>query len=466
MNRRQPRTIRWTAALALLAALTTGALADVAPERLGVIQGDTLFVDLDNLVALALEHNEQLLAGQAMTRAAAAEASGAWSGFLPQVTLSEMFMRSDDALMSFGYKLNRRAVTAADFNPALLNDPGESNLWITRVQLMQPVFNGGMAWSGKAAAGAAARAAALDQARAEQTVVLHCIQAYEGLALSMAYREVMEAAIISAEAHTRQAQSMLDAEMATEADVLQARVFLASLQQQLITIDNHVHQAGEMIRLLTTVETPLTLAVTPGTLEAPAAEAVPPALSEVLDRPDLQAHQARAEAAASMAGVARGAMLPHLNLSLTRDWFDGDSAFGGEADSWGLGVYATWDIFKGLANVSNLRKANAEKRAASHLHDFESRRARHEAQQAWRDVEASKARLAVASSAVDAAREGLRIVTNQYREGLASMVDLLDVQAAATQAEGDLVQAQHDHHVDLARLAHATGRGLHEGGTQ
>lgn len=466
MIRRQPRKILWPGALALLVAMSAGALADAEPARLGAVQGDTLFVDLDNLLSLALEHNEQLQAGQAMTRAAAAEASGAWSGFLPQVTLSEMFMRSDDALMSFGYKLNRRAVTAADFNPALLNDPGESNLWITRLQLMQPVFNGGMAWSGKAAAGAAATAASFDQARAEQTVVLHCIQAYEGLALALAYHDVMQSAIVSAEAHTRQAQSMLDAEMATEADVLQARVFLAGLEQQLIIVDNQVHQAGEMIRLLTTVETPLTLAVAPGTLEAPVAEAAAPALAEVQSRPDLQAHEARAAAAASMAGVARGAMLPHLNLSLTRDWFDGDSAFGGEADSWSLGVYATWDIFKGLANVSNLRKANAEKRAARHLHDFESRRARHEAQQAWRDAQASQARVRVASRTVDAARESLRIVTNQYREGLASMVDLLDVQAAATKAEGDLVQARHDHHVDLARLAHATGRRLHEGGTQ
>ena len=61
-------------------------------------------------------------------------------------------------------------------------------------------------------------------------------------------------------------------------------------------------------------------------------------------------------------------------------------------------------------------------------------------------------------AAVDAARASLRIVSNQYREGLATMVDLLDVQAAATGAEGDLVQARHDYRVDLARLSHAAGR--------
>ncbi len=58
----------------------------------------------------------------------------------------------------------------------------------------------------------------------------------------------------------------------------------------------------------------------------------------------------------------------------------------------------------------------------------------------------------MARDAVAAAREGLRIVTNQYREGLASMVDLLDTQAAATMAEGNLVQARHDLAVGLANL--------------
>ena len=48
--------------------------------------------------------------------AAGAEAAGAWSGFLPRVSVSEFFLRSDDALMAFGYKLQNRGVAAADFD--------------------------------------------------------------------------------------------------------------------------------------------------------------------------------------------------------------------------------------------------------------------------------------------------------------------------------------------------------------
>jgi outer membrane protein TolC len=277
---------------------------------------------------------------------------------------------------------------------------------------------------------------------------------------------VVRAAITNAEVHERQARSLLEAEMATEADVLQAAVFLARLQQQLITVQNQVAMAGEMVRLLTAIETPLVIAVEPP-LDPPSPTLVAAAdTASVTQRSDILARKHEATAAAKQKNVAVGAMLPHVNLGLQRDLYSHEDIFGSDARSWGLGVYATWDVFKGLENISALREAKARQRAAEHRYQYEARRARHEAQQAWRDAEASRQRVTVAESAVEAARASLRIVSNQYREGLASMVDLIDVQTAATRAEGDLVQARHDHRVDLARLAHATGAILPEGEVQ
>lgn len=430
--------------------------------RLGEIRGDTLLVSLPALVELALERNEMLQAGGAMVAAAEARATGAWSGILPRVSVSEFFLRSDDPLMSFGFKLNNRDAQPADFAPGPLNDPGESNNWVTRLQLMQPIFNGGMAWYGKSAARAAADAAGFEHARARETVVLQTVQVHAGLVLAQSYREVVLAAIASAEAHQRQARALLAAEMATEADVLQAQVFLSGLRQRLITIENQIAMAGEMLLLLTALETPLVIVA-----EAPPREAAAsarPAPAQIDGRSDLQARRLEAEAAAKMVGVARGAMLPHVNLSLERNYFSQDAIFGDDAKSWNLGIYATWDVFKGLANVAELRQARAQRRAAEHSYQFAQRQARHEAMQAWRDAEAARARIGVAEDAVAAARASLRIVTNQYREGLASMTDLLDVQAAAIKAEGDLVQALHDDRVDRARLNHAAGIGILPGG--
>ncbi len=440
------------AATAAMAAAADGQPAAEA-TRIGTVRADTLFVAKDKVLRAALDRNEMLAASSAMRDAAAAEAQGAWRGFLPQLQLGEFFLRTDDALSSFGFKLQNRKVTQMDFNPVLLNDPGAINQHITRLQLMQPLFNGGMGLFGKQAANAASEAAAFKHKRARETVALNAVQAYEGLALAQAYERVMRAAVASAEGHVRQAQSMVDNEMATEADLLQAKVYLSGLQQRLIEVRNMVTVAGHYIKLLTAVDTDLPLAV--GTALESEAVTPPPAQFDPAAsgaRADLASRSLEAKAAGKMVGVARGAMLPHVNLSLEKDYYSLDNLFGNDADSWSLGVYATWDIFKGLQNVSELKKARAQKRAAQHMLDFETRQASVQATEAWLNLKSAYDKVGVARDAVTAAREGLRIVTNQYREGLAGMVDLLDTQAAATMAEGNLVQALHDYQVGLANL--------------
>lgn len=432
--------------------------ADTSWMRIGTIDQGQLILDRQMVIDAALEYNEMLLASGAMLEAADADALGAWRGFLPQVQLSEFFMRSDDALSSFGFKLQNRGITQMDFNPALLNNPGETNNFITRVQLLQPIFNGGMGIYGKQAANAAGRAAGYKHARATETVRFNAIQAFEGLTLATAYQGVLEAALASAEGHVNQARSMVDNEMATEADLLQAKVYLSTLQQQYIEVTNMVAVAGENIKLLCAVNTPLALSA-PSDPATEAEEVNLPGifdLEAVMNRNDLQARREEAVAAGKMVGVATGGILPHVNLSLQKDWYDLDNLFGTNSNSWSLGVYATMGF--GIQNVGEIRKAKAQRRAAEYMVDFETRQAQVQATEAWLGLKAAHEKVMVASGAVEAARAGLKIVTNQYREGLASMVNLLDTQAYATQAEGNLVQALHDFSVGLANLEFAAAQ--------
>ncbi len=431
----------------------TAAACDSSWARIGEIRSDTLFVARDKVVALALLQNEMLSASGAMRDAAGADATGALAAFLPQVQLGSFFLRSDDALNSFGYKLQNRVVTPQDFNPAVLNNPGETNHFVSRLQLLQPIFNGGMGINGKQAANAMSRAADYDHQRARETVAFNAVQAFEGLALAKSYEAVMISAVASAEGHVKQARSMVEAEMATEADLLHARVYLSGLQQQLIEVRNMMAVAGENIKLLTAVDIDLPLA----------AEVVPVEPNEFTfvaemdslggsTRSDILARREQADAAGQMVAVAQGTMLPHINLSLQRDFYSQDNLFGDDARSWSLGVYGTWDIFKGMQNIGEIKKAKAQKRAAEYMVQFETRQARVQATEALLAAQAAHEKVMVARGSVDAAREGLRIVTNQYREGLASMVNLLDVQAAAIMAEGNLVQALHDYQVGMANL--------------
>ncbi|MDO9693382.1 MAG: TolC family protein [Candidatus Latescibacteria bacterium] len=453
------------AALAALTALAGGAAAaaDTGLEEIGVVHADTLFVDRELVIKAALRHNEMLAASGEMRAAADADALGAWRGFLPRVSLGAYRLRTDDALYGFGFKLNQRRATMADFAapPAgnTLNEPGVGENNIMQVRLQQPVFNAGMALYGKKAADAMAGAARHEHARAAETVRFHAVQAYEGLVLAKAYEGVILAALASSDGHVERSQAMVDNEMVTEADLLQAKVHRDGLRQRLIEVRNLAATAGDHIRMLTAVSTSLPLAPA-GDRAGAATDAAIGAISaadrgDVAGRADVLAAREQAAAAAHMAKVARGAMLPHLNLQAEKNWFHRDELFGDEADSWTFGVYATWDVFSGLEDVGALRKARAQSRAAAHLADSAQRQAGLELDQARREAAAAAEKLGVAADAVVSARESLRIVDEMYREGLASMVDLLDVQAMATQAEGALVQARHDLRVSEAGMIYA-----------
>ena len=168
----------------------TAAVPDSSWARLGEIRSDTLFVSRDKVIALALEQNEMLAASGAMRDAAGGRGPGRLARLpAPDSAGVEFFLRSDDALNSFGYKLQNRERHPLDFNPALLNNPGETNHFITRLQLLQPIFNGGMGINGKQAANAMSRAAEYDHQRAAETVRFHAVQAFEGLALAKAYED-------------------------------------------------------------------------------------------------------------------------------------------------------------------------------------------------------------------------------------------------------------------------------------
>ena len=446
--------------LALLLPLTAGA-AGVSVDELGTVRNDTLVVSRDRVIAAALAHNEMLAAADAMADAAGADALSAWRGFLPHVSLGAYRVRSNDPLYAFGFKLNQRNATMADMAAPPMGDavnhPGVGENNITQIKIQQPVFNGGMSLFGKKAADAMARAARYDHRRAEETVRFQAVQAYEGLVLARAYQRVMERALASAEGHLKQAQAMVDNGLATQADLLQARAYRDGVRQKLIEMRNMVATAGENIKLLAAVDTDLPIAPDPADVEATPDTTVAAILDGAGSRSDVQALREKAAAAAAMVKVARGSLLPHLNLQAEKDWYAADTFLGNDADSWVFGIYATWDIFSGLQNVGALKKARAQSRAAGHAADFQSRRARTEAVQAALDLRAAREKLNVAREAVAAAREGLRIMENMYREGLTSMVDLLDVQAGATMAEGNLVQAEHDLRVAMARVEFTGG---------
>ena len=61
--------------------------------------------------------------------------------FLPNIAVSHTGISTTNPLMAFGSKLNQEILTANDFNPALLNDPDQTQNFATKIEVKQPLIN-------------------------------------------------------------------------------------------------------------------------------------------------------------------------------------------------------------------------------------------------------------------------------------------------------------------------------------
>ena len=80
--------------------------------------------------------------------------------------------------------------------------------------------------------------------------------------------------------------------------------------------------------------------------------------------------------------------------------------------------------------------------------------------QAWNGYRTAQAALELARSGVAVSAANYRIQEVRYREGATTIIDLLQAQVAAGEAESDLVRARYAARLSLARIEALLGRRL------
>ena len=103
-------------------------------------QSSTL-INLEEVKAKAKEKNTSLKISQQDYALAKAQYESSRAVLLPQIRLSNTSSFTNNPLNAFGFKLLQRDVEAADFDPDVLNDPGNVENFNTRIELMQPLIN-------------------------------------------------------------------------------------------------------------------------------------------------------------------------------------------------------------------------------------------------------------------------------------------------------------------------------------
>lgn len=413
---------------------------------------------LQDAVRTALQKHPAMDMTASQVRAAEARIAQARGGYLPKVTYSESFARSDNPVFVFGALLTQRQFTESNFAIGALNRPDFLNNFQSLVTVEQTVYD----WGGTTAQ---VRSAELGRSLSHETqrrttmdVIARVARTYTGAVLATAALETARAALKSAEADLSRAESVRRVGMSTDADVLSIRVHLAGIRETEIRRAYDVQIAtaalNESLGLPLDTQHNLATPLAPAKMDAERAATFESAAGE--NRPELKQAGLAAEMAEQQRQAARTALLPQIGV---RGAFEADRQRfvnrGGA--NWLVSASLRWNLFDGHTARARIGEAEAALQGARAQERQAAAGVRLEVKKAWADYRSAEERITVVSAAIAGAEESLRITKNRYDAGLATVTDLLRTETALLDTRTRRLAAIHDQRVAAAQLELAAG---------
>ena len=416
-------------------------------------------LSMQQAASIALEKNPLRKAALADTKATLAGIQEARSFLMPHISFSEQAMRGDDPVYVFGSKLRQQRFTTNDFGLNMLNTPPPYGNFTTHFGGTWNLFDSFASWHGINRARQMNLAATRQLERTDQEILFRVVQSYYGVLLAEKQLDVVEQAYETAKSIMDRSQVRYDAGLVVESDLLSAKVRLAGREQELIRDRNNLDLARAQLDIAMgvpsdTMYQPMDALTEKDLSSAPLAELEERAVST---RPDLKRIEAQQSAQALSVAIAKSSFGPHLNAFAGWEMDNPTFLAGGGGNNWLGGIELQIDLFQGGAKRAALsrERANAEKIAA--LKQAAVDAVRLEVRQAYYDQDTSRKQIDVARTAIDQAKESLRIDQDRYDGGLLTITDLLGAEEAARRGQADYWQAVYWFYISYANLELASG---------
>jgi outer membrane protein TolC len=160
-----------------------------------------------------------------------------------------------------------------------------------------------------------------------------------------------------------------------------------------------------------------------------------------------------------MLKMARGAHFPALGLAGQYNYWGNQFKFG--KDNWesyySINLVLAFPIFDGFLNSAKVGESKAMVRQLEYSQKGMSEMVKFEVREAILNLQQAKEALSSQGKTVEEAQEAVRIAELNYKEGLATNLDVSSAHVALSQARTNYSQALYDCVIALAQLEKATG---------
>ncbi len=409
---------------------------------------------LNEAVRVALANNPEVAATVYDVAAATAQRDFAAGQRLPSL----------HAIGGYNHYLDSQRLIAASEN----NQSGafSRDIFAGDLVVTMPLFTGGRITSEIKAAELLQKASEHRLARTQEELVFNVSSVFYGI---LAQREVIESLEFSKKAlqeHLKRIEDLIAAQKAAKVDQLRTEVRVANLDQQLVRERNVLAVQARVLTNLLGLDRP-DKPVDPAGELAIAEAAIPEtaqALSQAFNgRSDYLAARAELEAQAKAVDAARAAQWPTVSLegAYGGRWAAGTTDRPSGTDSSGdvgrVGVVVDIPIFEGGRIEARIRQEKARLMAAQERLRQLELQIQLDVETAVLNVGSARERVKATETAIEQAKESLRIEREKYDLGKGAIVDVLDAQSALLDSQTNYYRALADYNVALAQLKLAIG---------
>jgi NodT family efflux transporter outer membrane factor (OMF) lipoprotein len=403
---------------------------------------------LDGLVEQLNRSNQTVAQYEAQYRQAAALVRSARGAFFPSVTLDVSKSRASQGTGSSGSSLSSSSSGIRDTHNAQLGVSWEADVW-------------GRLRRGLEADTASAQASYADLAAMRLSLQSQLVQAYLQLRVLDEQKRLLESTLETYQRSLTLTQNQYKAGISGQDAVAQAQTQLKSTQADLIDLIWQRTQQENAIAVLTG-QAPANFSVAP-VQSVPQLPQIPLGVpSQWLERrPDIASAERAVIAANANIGVAKTAYYPDLTLSMAggyssstfANWISLPNRF------WSVGPQLAMTLFDGGQRAAEVERTEA-------VYDQTVAQYRQTVLNGFQEVENYLSQLkvyedeaGVRQQALDAARQSLRLTTNQYRAGVIGYLDVVTVQATALNNERTVLALQQSRLIASVQLIAALGGG-------
>ncbi|YCO51686.1 TolC family protein [Limnospira indica PCC 9438] len=304
------------------------------------------------------------------------------------------------------------------------------------------------------------RAAELELERVIEESYLSVAQTYYNLQASDAEVEIQRAAVRNAQKSLEDAEALERAGVGTRFEVLQARVTLASTQQDLTSaISTQRTSRRNLASLLNVSQNVNLVAADPislaGTWEFTLNETI---ILAYRNRPELETQLVNRNLAAERRRQALSATRPNLTGSASYNVLgqlsDDANRFAaqGWADGYNVQLQLRWNFFDGGAARSRARQQELGIAIAEERFSQTRNQIRREIEEAFFNLQASFENIGVANLGVEEATEALRLARLRFQAGVGTQTDVINQETSLTRAQNQLLRAIIGYNRALAQL--------------